>query len=468
MARKMFKTIEADVDAGTQDDRLYNKAFDKFRSSLRNTLLPLIRKETPILAAMQKKIRSPGLDTYFIWTANLGTHTFFMVFLPILIWFGNDEIGRNIAILTASGVFWSGFVKDFLCLPRPLSPPVHRLTMSPSVALEYGFPSTHSTNSIQVALFFISLACEKFTPESPARMISIIACTIYAVSVVFGRVYCGMHSVTDCVGGTILAYILYWVQWTFREQINYLLTDQSSYWVLLGIPLILMLVSLHPDPMERCPCFEDSVCFMGVLIGLLPGTWLCYGSDVCVKGLSSSIISMQLGLLGSLLLILKLVIGVACLFIWRIACKKLCYFILPPIYRVFNLPHRKFEIGARTYKSLRRESIHPVPSVLDFQSISNYMDDHEHVGIQSAIDLKEAQNQQLSHRGNNNGQHQHMPISTSVPEKEAFDPTSLLVLEDAPLRYDVDIVTKLIVYAGIGFIATFVVPIIFRIMSNVL
>lgn len=77
-----------------------------------------------------------------------------------------------------------------------MSPPVHRLTMSPSVALEYGFPSTHSTNSISVALFLISMACEKLAPESPARLISVIACTFYAVSVVFGRIYCGMHTIT--------------------------------------------------------------------------------------------------------------------------------------------------------------------------------------------------------------------------------------------------------------------------------
>ncbi|CEP07772.1 hypothetical protein [Parasitella parasitica] len=464
MTRKTFKTIEADVDAGTHDDRLYNKAFEGFRASLRNTLLPLVRHETPILASMQKTIRTPGLDQYFVWTANLGTHTFFMVFLPILIWFGNAELGRNVAFLTASGVFWSGFVKDFLCLPRPLSPPVHRLTMSPSVALEYGFPSTHSTNSISVALFLISMACEKLAPESPVRLISVIACTFYAVSVVFGRVYCGMHTVTDCLGGSILAYLVYLAQWTFKDQFNALFTSQS-YWVFMAIPICLMLVSLHPDPMERCPCFEDSVCFMGVVIGLMPGSWLCNQTYYCNTGLSSSVLSTQIGIMGALFLLVKLVAGVACLFIWRIVCKKVCYYILPPIYRVFNLPHRKFEIGARTYKSLRRESIHPVPSVLDFHSITGNMQNNEHVGIQSAIDLKEAQDQQnqLSYRG---GAREDVPITTSPNEKEVFDPTSLLIIEDAPLRYDVDIVTKLIVYAGIGFIAVYIVPMLFQMMSQ--
>ncbi|CEG65226.1 hypothetical protein RMATCC62417_02054 [Rhizopus microsporus] len=404
---------------------------------------------------MQKSIRTSAFDNYFVWTANLGTHTFFMVFLPILIWFGNVGLGRNVCFLTASGVFWSGFLKDFLCLPRPLSPPVHRLTMSPSVALEYGFPSTHSTNSVSVALFFISMACEKFTPESPARLISILACLFYAASVVFGRIYCGMHSVTDCIGGAVLGYIVYWVQWTFKSHLDSLFTS-DSYWIFMGIPICLMLVSLHPDPMERCPCFEDSVCFMGVVIGLMPGSWLCNQVDSCQAGLTSSL-SKEAGMMAILFLLLKLVIGVACLFIWRIACKKLCYYILPPIYRIFNLPHRKFEIGARTYKSLRRESIHPVPSVLDFHSMSGNISEHEHVGIQSAIDLREHRESTLSYRGGRN------------LEKEAmFDPTSLLIVEDAPLRYDVDIVTKLIVYSGIGFIAVFIAPILFHSMKKVL
>ncbi|KAG1456166.1 hypothetical protein G6F46_007768 [Rhizopus delemar] len=416
MTRKAFRPIEVDADAGTHDDRLYNTVFVGWRANLRNKLLPLVRYETPIIASLQKHIRNSVLDNYFVWTANLGTHTFFMVFLPILIWFGNAELGRNACFLTASGVFWSGFLKDFLCLPRPLSPPVHRLTMSPSVALEYGFPSTHSTNSVSVALFFISVACEKITPESPTRFISILACIFYAASVVFGRIYCGMHSVTDCVGGTVLAYLVYWVQWTFKDHLDTLFTS-DSYWVFMAIPICLMLVSLHPDPMERCPCFEDSVCFMGVVIGVIPGSWLC----------------------------------VACLFIWRIICKRLCYYILPPIYRVFNLPHRKFEIGARTYKSLRRESIRTVPSVLDFHSMSGNMSDHDHIGIQSAIDLREKRESTLSYRRGRQ----------TEKEEEVFDPTSLLIVEDAPLRYDVDIVTKLIVYSGIGFIAVFGCPILF-------
>ncbi|KAI8379369.1 phosphatidic acid phosphatase type 2/haloperoxidase [Radiomyces spectabilis] len=334
MPKKVVKSRASDVDAGTHDDRLYDKAFHPWRAKLRKMLLPIVRSETPWLAAMQKRIRTPTLDTYFVWTANLGTHTFFMIFLPLLVWFGNAGLGRSIACLTAFGVFWSGFFKDFMCLPRPLSPPVHRLTMSPSAALEYGFPSTHSTNSISVALYMVAMACESdLPPQSPARMACIIGSFVYAVSVVFGRIYCGMHSITDVIGGTLLAYVLFWVQWTFKDQFNEMFLS-DSYFVFLSIPFCLILVGLH-------------VCFMGVCIGLFPGSWLCYRSEYCTLGLSTAATSHYSSIVALIVILIKVILGVAILFIWRMACKRACYVILPPIYRVFNLPHRKFEIGAR-------------------------------------------------------------------------------------------------------------------------
>jgi hypothetical protein len=67
----------------------------RWRYYLRQKLLPLIRWETPYLAWMQDKMRSPALDSYFAITANLGTHTFFMTALPILFWCGHTSLGRG-------------------------------------------------------------------------------------------------------------------------------------------------------------------------------------------------------------------------------------------------------------------------------------------------------------------------------------------------------------------------------------
>jgi hypothetical protein len=48
---------------------------------------------------------------------------------------------------------------------------------------------------------------------------------------------------------------------------------------------------------------------MGVLIGLMPGSWLCNHTEYCSLGLTSSILSAQMNPLGALLLLVKLVLG---------------------------------------------------------------------------------------------------------------------------------------------------------------
>ena len=44
---------------------------------------------------LQSYIQTPWLDTYFVYTSALGTHTFFTTFLPALFFFGYDEVGRG-------------------------------------------------------------------------------------------------------------------------------------------------------------------------------------------------------------------------------------------------------------------------------------------------------------------------------------------------------------------------------------
>lgn len=51
-------------------------------------------------------MRTPALDRYFAITANLGTHTFFMVGLPIMFWCGFRDFGKGYADPARTG--WLG------------------------------------------------------------------------------------------------------------------------------------------------------------------------------------------------------------------------------------------------------------------------------------------------------------------------------------------------------------------------
>jgi len=71
------------------------RALPPWRYWLRQKVLPLVRWETPYLAYFQNAIRIPALDSYFAISANLGTHTFYMIFLPILFWCGFGSYGKG-------------------------------------------------------------------------------------------------------------------------------------------------------------------------------------------------------------------------------------------------------------------------------------------------------------------------------------------------------------------------------------
>ena len=66
--------------------------------------------------------------------------------------------------------------------------------MSGLTALEYGFPSTHSTNAVSVALYCLTLLETANHGLSGITKI-VLQCVawLYAISVVMGRIYCGMH-----------------------------------------------------------------------------------------------------------------------------------------------------------------------------------------------------------------------------------------------------------------------------------
>ncbi|KAG0292345.1 hypothetical protein BGZ96_004305 [Linnemannia gamsii] len=496
---------DIEIPAGIAPEAYYDSQLSPLRASLRRLLLPYIRAETPILHSMQLKVRHPILDVYFTTTAFSGNHTFFMIALPVLFWFGFSEIARGFTLIAAMGVYWAGFFKDYLCLPRPLSPPIVRLSRSKSTCLEYGFPSSHSTNAISVALF---LYCHLLTTDpaswSPyTRELSIFGLVVYAVSIIYGRLYCGMHSITDCIGGTIIGVGIWATQWTFRHTIEYYMVSPVWWVPPVVVATGIFLVSIIPDPVDNCPCFDDCVAFIAVLMGLIPASIhfasTSYSSNYPVP--ATIPYSTDLGFVKSAL---RLVFGVGTLFVWRLAAKKALYVLLPPIYKLFSLPYRPHFIPASSYNTLSTYPIGKVPSVIDLPSMTGSA---EIVGMQSTMDVHEKfsqaaaqiQDQESGLRARKIGGQQLESIS--VDEKEAYqqherdssvlsngttecgddscqhskegsrfedEAEALLRVErmhPRKSRFDVDIVSKLVVYAGIGALAVDGIPILFNLVG---
>ena len=109
------------------------------------------------------------------------------------------------------------YTQDYFCISRPLSPPVRRITMG-THHLEYGFPSTHSANGAGMTVFFyhcLLLWRTVIQNKGEADRIPVVdylakdtyllemVLILYAITIVYGRVYMGMHSVSGTWRGRL-------------------------------------------------------------------------------------------------------------------------------------------------------------------------------------------------------------------------------------------------------------------------
>jgi len=278
--------------------------------------------------------------------------------------------------ILASGVFFTGFLKDMLSLPRPLSPPLYRITMSGSAALEYGFPSTHSANAVSVAVYAL------FTLRSPdcplgdtTKLILEFLSYSYAFSIVLGRLYCGMHGFLDVIVGSIMGAAISLVECFYGTDIDRFLHNSSWVAPATVALVIVLLIRIHPEPADDCPCFDDSVAFAGVMIGIEIGGWHYATGNWAWDVPVPATVPFDLEHMGWVIATLRVLVGVLVIFAWREVMKPSLLKFLPHLFRFiekfgFILP-RKFFMPASEYKNIpaRLKVDNVMPSVSDLPSL---------------------------------------------------------------------------------------------------
>ena len=251
--------------------------------------------------------------------------------------------------ILATGVFFSGFIKDLLCLPRPLSPPLQRISMSESTALEYGFPSTHSTNAVSVAVYAIlSLYSSSCNLSTFNELLVECFFALYVLSMVVGRLYCGMHGFFDVTIGSLLGASLAMVEFYFVDDFDDFIAKGSSKALFITVLITLALVRIHPEPADECPCFDDSVAFAGVLCGVEIGNWHFAQTGYSWNEPVLATVPYSLAELGWTKTLLRIVFGVLSILLWKGTMKPTLLKCLPPIYRVIEflgltIPRRAFK-----------------------------------------------------------------------------------------------------------------------------
>ena len=270
--------------------------------------------------------------------------------------------------------------------------------MSGSVALEYGFPSTHSANAVSVAVYCIlSLrAPEAADMFAPSTRIALEALSyFYAVSIIFGRLYCGMHGFIDVIFGSVLGAIITLIEWYGAPAMESHLYNGGWEAILFALLIIIVLIRIHPEPADDCPCFDDSVCFAGVLMGLEGATWHLERASF-----GPILHPFDMAGLGWVRATTRILAGILAILVWKEAAKPVMLRSLPHLFRLIetyglDLP-RRFFVPASEYSvippRLRVDNV--MPSVSDIPQLITSMRHPGRgrsvsVGPQSAADAYE-------------------------------------------------------------------------------
>lgn len=286
----------------------------------RGLLLKLVKREHQWLPATQSFLMSILPLWVYRVSSLLGTHTAYLVLLPILFWLQYPEpgqewnkslfaFGRGVVLILAGGVCWTSLVKDYWCLPRPRPEIVKQMSVSNYHVKEFGFPSTHSAHAIGVALYTYLWMSKNAPQASPAHPSVFIGLAVYATLVPASRLATGMHGYTDVIGGLVIGLVSCGVVCQTEDLLNDWLVRSTLFQVCLTmIVLLVSLGTLHPDPISHCPCYVDSVCFASVVVGIIIG-----GKLLLIQSESLVLVSAN----GWMSVMQRILVGVCVVIIWK-------------------------------------------------------------------------------------------------------------------------------------------------------
>lgn len=304
------------MDAGTQPPEYFKKRMSPLRFKIREMLVPYTDHQSEQLYALQKKYRTPFRDIYFKYSSLMGAHTFYVMFVPIPSWLGNHEMVCDLVYILGYSIYLSGFLKDYLCLPRPQAPPLERITLSSYTKMEYGAPSSHTATATSTSLYYIWKVWHVQSLSLTMKFFLASLIVFYYVTLVFGRVYCGMHGFLDLVTGAIVGVVCVVGKLVAPIILKKFYTEDYALYPLFSISFALFLLFWHVKPIDKCPCFEDSVAFIGVVSGIEWGDWINKRYQINRTYISGNVSNSPLEIC------MKLIVGVTLISLWMYVISK--------------------------------------------------------------------------------------------------------------------------------------------------
>lgn len=309
----------------------------KLRSFIQPWVTHHVESGTPIVLRIQG-YQHGFFDALFSGLSCVVSVPFYTAFLPLLFWSGHGKLARQMTLLMALCDYLGNCIKDLVSAPRPSSPPVRRITATEDEkenALEYGLPSSHTLNTVCLSGYLLHYVLS-YTHNTGTSVEFIgFAMVFLLVSLIgFGRIYLGMHSIVDVIGGLAIALVVLPSWLTVHEYVdNFIVTGQNvaSFWAILSF----LLLFAYPTPEIPTPSFEYHTAFTGVALGIITGVQQTYHQfhheDVPRIFTSELTIPAFAG---------RMLVGIPTILVVKFCSKALAKWILPVVSNTLGIPIR--------------------------------------------------------------------------------------------------------------------------------
>ncbi|KAG2686859.1 hypothetical protein I3760_09G026400 [Carya illinoinensis] len=250
----------------------------KLRSFLQPWVAHHVITGTPFILQIQK-YQHGFLDALFSGLSCVVSVPFYTAFLPLLFWSGHGRLARQMTLLMAFCDYVGNCIKDSVSALRPSSPPVRRVTATKDEednALEYGMPSSHTLNTVCLSGYLLHYVLSYPQYEDASMKFVGVALVCLLVGFIgLGRIYLGMHSLVDVIGGLAIGLVIlpFWI--TVHEYVDiFVVSGQNvtSFWAALSF----LLLFAYPTPELPTPSIEYHTAFNGVAFGIVAGIQQTY------------------------------------------------------------------------------------------------------------------------------------------------------------------------------------------------